>query len=321
MAFPYGTQFDADPVSGVGGGGRVFVGAARDTGHTCAVCHVDAPGRIGVHLEGDPVDLFAGYRPGTRYLLKVVLENEWSGLRWAANGNDCGDLDVKPWRPCNDNGFALEVDDGRGAPAGTLGSDGCGAPSAADADVRVLGDGTAITHAGNLHDRVSWSFCWTAPVDARGDLILHLGVVDGSGGDGTPDNPNDPFNDDVFAAALRLPQQGGASGAPGCSVSAGPPRRPPGALAVLVLIALALVARRRGLAALALFCLLTISSCASRGGRTLSAVRPWQKEKLAKHIMLVRPDGDEDRLDLHMIQSREGSEGGFGTSGGGCGCN
>jgi MYXO-CTERM domain-containing protein len=318
-AFPYGTQFDADPVQGVGGGGRVFVGAARDTGHTCAVCHADAPGRIGVHLEASPVELFAGYQPGARYLLKVVLADEWAGLPWAANGNDCGDLDAKPWRPCNDNGFALQIDDAKGEPAGALGSDGCGAPSAADADVRVLADGTAITHAGNLHDRVSWSFCWTAPTDARGALLLHVAAVDGSGGDGTSDNPNDPFDDDVFAASLPLPQAGAPASAAGCSVSGG--ARGGAAALLLALVALGLRARRRGLAALVVFLAAVASGCTSANGRAFTPVRPWQKEKLAKRIMLVRPDADEDRLDLHMLESREGSEGGFGTSGGGCGCN
>jgi hypothetical protein len=33
------------------------------------------------------------------------------------------------------------------------------------------------------------------------------------------------------------------------------------------------------------------------------------------------PDSAEDELDLHMQQSREGSAGGYGSAGGGCGCN
>ena len=320
-AFPYGTQFDAEPVQGVGGGGRAFVGAARDSGHTCAVCHVDAPGRIAVHLEADPVDLFDGYQPGARYLLKVVLIDEWAGLSWAANGNDCGDVDVTPWRPCDDNGFAMQIDDGRGTPVGSFGSDGCGAPSAADADVRVLADGTAITHAGALHDRVSWSFCWTAPADGTDDLFLHLGVVDGSGGDGTKDNPNDPFNDDVVSATLTLPRSGTTSPAGGCAtVGAGPDA---GALVLLLLGAtIAGCARqRRRTAALAIGLALLVAGCASSRARSWSPVRPWQKELLAKRIMMLRADADESRLDLHMLESREGSSGGFGTAGGGCGCN
>jgi hypothetical protein len=314
-AFPYGTQFDADPVNGVGGGGRIFVGATRDAGHTCAACHVDAPGRIEAHLEANPIDLFAGYRPGARYELRVVLRHEWAGLQWASNGNDCGDFDATPWPPCNDNGFAVEIDDGNGTPVGVFGSDGCGAPSAADADVRVLADGTGITHAGALHDRVSWAFCWTAPANQTGDLFLHLAMVDGSGGDGTMDNPNDPCGDDVFAATLSLPQQGAAHPPPGgCATVPGRPAWMGFALLFLPAMLGRRAVRRRMVATLVLLALVA-------GGCSTTRVRPWQKEKLAKRIMVLRPDTDEARLDLHMLESREGSVGGFGTSGGGCGCN
>jgi MYXO-CTERM domain-containing protein len=166
---------------------------------------------------------------------------------------------------------------------------------------------------------VSWSFCWTAPDDARGPLSLHLGVVDGSGGDGTADNPNDPFGDDVFAGTLSLPAVGGAGASSGCAVAQGRPRGP-GVVALVVIAAVVLLRCRRERWMLVVVLVALASGCASGGG-TLSRVRPWQKEKLAKRIMLVRPDTDESRLDLHMLESREGSNGGFGTSGGGCGCN
>ena len=55
------------------------------------------------------------------------------------------------------------------------------------------------------------------------------------------------------------------------------------------------------------------------GGCT--TVRPWQKEQLARRIMKFAPDPDEDELDLHMLEAREGSTGGYGSAGGGCGCN
>jgi len=50
-------------------------------------------------------------------------------------------------------------------------------------------------------------------------------------------------------------------------------------------------------------------------------VRPRQRETLAKKNMKFAPDPVEDELDLHMQESREGSSGGYGSSGGGCGCN
>ncbi len=50
-------------------------------------------------------------------------------------------------------------------------------------------------------------------------------------------------------------------------------------------------------------------------------VQPYQREYLAKTIMTFQPDPDEDTLDLHMLEAREGSSGGYGSAGGGCGCN
>jgi hypothetical protein len=51
------------------------------------------------------------------------------------------------------------------------------------------------------------------------------------------------------------------------------------------------------------------------------AVRADEKEYLADRIM--QPDFDvlESANDQHVLSNREGSQGGFGASGGGCGCN
>src|SRR5437762_2683159 len=50
-------------------------------------------------------------------------------------------------------------------------------------------------------------------------------------------------------------------------------------------------------------------------------VRPYEREILSKRIMLFQPDPHEDVLDLHMLEAREGAVGGYGSAGGGCGCN
>jgi hypothetical protein len=50
-------------------------------------------------------------------------------------------------------------------------------------------------------------------------------------------------------------------------------------------------------------------------------VKPYQRELLAKPIMTFQPDPHEDVLDNHMIEAREGAAGGYGSAGGGCGCN
>jgi len=68
----------------------------------------------------------------------------------------------------------------------------------------------------------------------------------------------------------------------------------------------------RALAAAALlFALLLGAGC----------VKPYQRELLAKPIMAIQPDPYEALLDQHMLEAREAAAGGFGSAGGGCGCN
>ena len=57
----------------------------------------------------------------------------------------------------------------------------------------------------------------------------------------------------------------------------------------------------------------TLAACAR--------VKPYEREILAKPSMAFSPDPYEDLLDLHMLEAREGATGGYGSAGGGCGCN
>jgi len=50
-------------------------------------------------------------------------------------------------------------------------------------------------------------------------------------------------------------------------------------------------------------------------------VKPWQKEFLAKPYMQFDPDPLEAKSRQHLYTSKEGSFGGYGVGGGGCGCN
>ncbi|MCU1281507.1 MAG: putative lipoprotein [bacterium] len=50
-------------------------------------------------------------------------------------------------------------------------------------------------------------------------------------------------------------------------------------------------------------------------------VKPYERELLAKPTMTFQPDPHEDVLDNHMLEAREGASGGYGSAGGGCGCN
>jgi len=50
-------------------------------------------------------------------------------------------------------------------------------------------------------------------------------------------------------------------------------------------------------------------------------VRPEDKEFLADPAMTFGADGTVEAHDTHVFSNREGSFGGTGVSGGGCGCN
>ena len=52
-----------------------------------------------------------------------------------------------------------------------------------------------------------------------------------------------------------------------------------------------------------------------------SGARPWQRELLAKPKMQIAPDRLSTICEQHVYDYREGSAGGYGAGGGGCGCN
>jgi hypothetical protein len=307
-AFPTGGQFDQDAVMNDGGGGIAFDGAPRFAGHTCDVCHTDAPHLIGVRLEADAPELFTtGYTPAHQYHLRVVLENEHAGLQYVANGPDCGQIDETPFKPCDDNGFGLELDDPSGAVAGTFApviSNACSTAMPDDPIVHIL-KANAVVHEQH-NGRTSWDVCWTAPVAGTGPVTAYVAVVDGNGGTGSAAFPNDTINDDVAAGAVPIAEAGGTAmqNAGGCDAAGD------ASLLVAALILLLARGRKRLIAVLAIA---ATTGCAH--------VRPRQRETLAHRNMTFAPDPAEDQLDLHMQESREGSSGGYGSSGGGCGCN
>ncbi len=52
-----------------------------------------------------------------------------------------------------------------------------------------------------------------------------------------------------------------------------------------------------------------------------AAVKPWERGRLAKPCMQLDPEPESTLLEQHVFQYREGSAGGYGGLGGGCGCN
>lgn len=72
--------------------------------------------------------------------------------------------------------------------------------------------------------------------------------------------------------------------------------------------------RVRTAAALLLLGLMS-SGCAAM------SVKPWERDLLAKKQMRFVPLPMEYAVDEHIYFSKEGSIGGHGVGGGGCGCN
>lgn len=62
--------------------------------------------------------------------------------------------------------------------------------------------------------------------------------------------------------------------------------------------------------------ILLSSSCAQKAW-----VKPYEREILAKPIMLFSRDGFADGYMDHVHETREGAQGGGVGAGGGCGCN
>jgi hypothetical protein len=58
---------------------------------------------------------------------------------------------------------------------------------------------------------------------------------------------------------------------------------------------------------------LTFAACAP--------VKPWRRETLAKPELRSPPWPVQQRAEVHVYEIREGSSGGYGSAGGGCGCN
>jgi len=55
--------------------------------------------------------------------------------------------------------------------------------------------------------------------------------------------------------------------------------------------------------------------------QTACSVAPWERGNLAKKNMLIVPNPNHTALRSHVFDSKEASQGGVGTAGGGCGCN
>jgi uncharacterized protein DUF4266 len=57
------------------------------------------------------------------------------------------------------------------------------------------------------------------------------------------------------------------------------------------------------------------------GGCSTLGVKPWEREVLAREDMQLDAHALDAAIDDHIYFSKEGTSGGRGFGGGGCGCN
>jgi hypothetical protein len=248
--------------------GLYFTGAPRFASLDCSSCHGGGPQRVGLRLNSATAELFStGYQPKKTYELQVVLTNESEGLQF--NKSPCTDPpapgDTFTYVQCNNNGFALEVDDVTDTPlvgsfcAAPLLGTMCPMPDYTADQTLVAPDGDAIfgekvySTDPNMPKAVpknganSWTFYWTAPPAGTGPLTVYVAAVDGNGGAGSAANDQDPYGDDTVSASFFLreadvPVHNNASAA--CSLCAHSANPTPLAFFVLLL---AFRRRRRAL--------------------------------------------------------------------------
>jgi len=67
-------------------------------------------------------------------------------------------------------------------------------------------------------------------------------------------------------------------------------------------------------------CLSAAAALVAIGSAGCATVNPWQRGRLADPCMVFDADPVAAHYDAHWQESREGSTGGFGIQGGGCGC-
>lgn len=229
---------------GPSGEGVYFTGAPRFASQTCLSCHVGGPATLGLRLGADDPGLFdEGYSPGTTYTLEVELTNESEGTKY--NTPTCTDPPTKgdkfSFVPCNNNGFALEID-AAGVPlagpnvfcAAPPLAGMCPAPDPTNDESLVAPDGDAVfanrarSADPNMpktivrNDPKKWHLWWTAPKAGTGPVTIYLSAVDGNGGAGTVANDQDPYGDDTVAATFFIQEANAPvknQAAAGCSLA------------------------------------------------------------------------------------------------------
>ncbi len=228
LAYSDASSFARDPsveTSG-GGGGLYFTGSPRQHGLRCEACHIDGPTdvklRLSALLDGEASPLFSGgYEPGALYEIEVGFEG--ADLQPEAGCEGMED------EPCNINGFAFEMLDAAGQPAGVLcpvapvdDQEGCSACRVVRSAGTLVADNCSVLLADGFdstafrwHNGIqAYSFFWRAPVQDEGALFAYVSAVDGRGQEVEDGEITSYRNDGVASVRVGLssPTVSAASG-------------------------------------------------------------------------------------------------------------
>jgi hypothetical protein len=184
-----------------GEGGYYGTGGRQDKGIKCSHCHIKGAGTIGMTMNATPafgmVNGDMKYTPGTRYTITIAMTGEHRN----------------PGPTNNKNGTAVTIENASGQRAGRFVADAgqdtnaCPAQNPYPGGTGPVSPPTKTTFMyGNCHgilplDRVgltSWTFDWIAPAAGSGDLMMHIGMVDGD------TDGNSSLDDDTLERALAL---------------------------------------------------------------------------------------------------------------------
>jgi len=291
-AFAYSTPalYTSDPWRTGGAGGRSFTGSPAD-GYTCNACHLGETRQRA--LRGGPV---GGYEPGATYDLEIAWPGEQVGLTVEATdlqGIALGRLVSPPLDLLEEDELCLG-----GAPA---------------AEVLELVDGRTplgVSECGATRLRLQW----TAPTEpVEGSIFLSMVLADG---DGTP------AGDATSVIEVPLTPRG-ADGQCSLAADGGAKDRDHvwSALVLFFLVGVALRRRRSPRMRSRLLLLAPTLPLVAGGSAGCARVQPYERGRLAQPDMQIADDGDLKGGSEHALDYREGSAGGVGGNGGGCGCN
>jgi hypothetical protein len=232
-----------------GGAGLYYTGSPRWLGYDCSICHVGAAGEMRVALASE---LFSAqsYRPDEPYVITAQMVIAAGGGHGTSSAAGMGETS-----------FLAEMNDDLGQPRGSFGEVPCPGDNGCPEHLQPFGGAPGVI--AGVSTQTLWSFVYRTPEAGTGRITFHLGAV--AGDDAATWSapglrpPTDPLGDDVFVTKVRICEVGTSCdlGFPdpvdddsfespaACALTAGAPHGTRHAAGFVLVLALALLRRRR----------------------------------------------------------------------------